>query len=254
MAAAAAAAVIGGAFAANAASKDRKAARKAQEAQADNNAQNIAFIKAQAAKAEAKAVPLFAQGQEAREKGTQSAIDVFRKSMSQQQGQFTQGNQQAQAALLAGLPQVHNAIMGMPVDLSGLSGIPAQSGGGAAPAGGLAGDFIPDSIPDFNTGVPQVQKQQSGSRVIDNVLTNQDLFRAASQGSIPNISKDDQAFFANHLKNIQGMQGVSANDSSFISDPSGSIQSIMNQAQGTGFNQENRNRLANLITQFQGGR
>ena len=50
----------------------------------------------------------------------QAALDVLGQTIPQQFSTFQQGNVGAQQALLAGLPQFQNAILGLPTDLSGL--------------------------------------------------------------------------------------------------------------------------------------
>lgn len=53
--------------------------------------------------------------------GAQGAMDVFNQITPQQMQVMQQGNMAAQQALLAGLPQMNNAILGMPVDYSGFT-------------------------------------------------------------------------------------------------------------------------------------
>ena len=48
--------------------------------------------------------------------GFQSALDVYGQTIPQQLSTFQQGNMGAQSQLLAGMPQFHNAIMGLPVN------------------------------------------------------------------------------------------------------------------------------------------
>ena len=52
--------------------------------------------------------------------GGQGAMDVFNQVTPQQMQVMQQGNMAAQQALLAGLPQMNNAILGLPVDYSGI--------------------------------------------------------------------------------------------------------------------------------------
>ena len=51
--------------------------------------------------------------------GFQGALDVFNQALPQQASLFQQGNVGAQQALLAGLPQIQNAILGGEIDYSG---------------------------------------------------------------------------------------------------------------------------------------
>jgi len=84
------------------------------------NNQATDFIKSQAAQARGDAYGLAPAGQDNRNMGYQAALDVLGMTIPQQFSTFQQGNVGAQGALLAGLPQVQNAILGLPTDLSGL--------------------------------------------------------------------------------------------------------------------------------------
>lgn len=140
-AASAAAAVSAAAAAADA--KSQKDAAKAQKDQAEGNAQ---FIKDQAEKARSEALPLFASGQESRDIGYQAALDAFSQSAPQQFSTFQQGNVGAQQALLAGLPQIQNAILGIPTDLSALQPQTID----------YDTSFIPTEIPKFGSGAQNI--------------------------------------------------------------------------------------------------
>jgi hypothetical protein len=60
------------------------------------------------------------QAQQQANQGFQGALDVFGQSNPAQMDVFQQGNLGAQQALIAGLPQIQNAILGGNVDLGGL--------------------------------------------------------------------------------------------------------------------------------------
>ena len=95
-----------------------------------------------------------------RNEGYQGALDVLGQTIPEMFGAFSQGNLGAQQTVLAGLPQFQNAIMGLPIDMSGmpaqdfgyntdwaqqtapgssLAGVQPGAGGGAVP-GGTGGD------------------------------------------------------------------------------------------------------------------
>lgn len=114
------AAVIGGVTAIGAAVSDRNAAGDAVDAQAAQNARNEAFIAKQAQKARKDLIPLFNAAQNNLRLGAQSALDVFGQTLPRQQNVFRAGNIEAQKQILAGLPQIQNAILGREVDLSAL--------------------------------------------------------------------------------------------------------------------------------------
>ena len=110
----AAAAVVAGSVIS---SSSAKAGVKAQEKQ---NERSEAFIREQAINARNDAIPLYNAGQENRGIGTQAALDVFEETVPEQGRLFTAGNMAAQGTMLSGLEQSNNAILGMPVDYSGL--------------------------------------------------------------------------------------------------------------------------------------
>ena len=56
----------------------------------------------------------------ARQSGVQGALDVFEQTIPQQLQAMQTGNVGAQSMLLGGLPQIQNAILGLPVDYSGM--------------------------------------------------------------------------------------------------------------------------------------
>ena len=97
-----------------------KNAKDGLNAQKDQNEANEAFIKEQGAKARQHAIPLFRASHENIIKGSQGALDIFKQTIPGQAEAFTEGNYRAQQQVLAGLPQIKNALMGLPVDLSGL--------------------------------------------------------------------------------------------------------------------------------------
>ncbi len=104
------AAVIGS----RASSKASKAAQKGAERGQDILAQSRD-------RARQDVLRLFPQAQQAQTQGFQQAQDFLAGQVIPRQAEaFQTGNVQAQETLLAGLPQVQNAILGGPVDLGGL--------------------------------------------------------------------------------------------------------------------------------------
>jgi len=88
-----------------------------QNAQIKPNERAQAFIEEQAALARGDALALQPIGDKARNQGYRSAIDMLQGSTPQQIDLTARGNVAGQEALLAGLPQIQNAILGMPVDM-----------------------------------------------------------------------------------------------------------------------------------------
>ena len=87
-----------------------------QEAQIQQNEQARRTIAAAQAQARQDAMSLFPAAAANRNLGFQSALDVFGQTIPGQLDVFQQGNVGAQQAILAGLPQAQNAILGLPVD------------------------------------------------------------------------------------------------------------------------------------------
>ena len=97
-----------------------KAGKAAQEAQKNQNQSERDLKIAFANQAREDLFDLFPSAQANRELGMQGAFDTLGSTIPQQFGAIRQGNVGAQQALLAGLPQIQNAILGRHVDLSGL--------------------------------------------------------------------------------------------------------------------------------------
>lgn len=175
---------------------------------------------------------LFPEAQQARLGGFQAAQDIFGSAVPQQAQQFQQGNLQAQQTTGLGAQQMQNALLGLPVDYGFMQ--PQQT----AP---LDFSFLNTPLRQPQT-MEQAQQAQTTS-AISGIANDADLFRAASQGMIPNISAADQQWFGQHLQNVQGSPSTR-----FISDPIGQINTVVGQAGG--LNPKNEQILANLLTQF----
>jgi hypothetical protein len=87
-------------------------------AQAAENAARIAFMRQMAEQARGDIFNLFPAAEQARQQGTQAALDIFGQTIPQQMGVLQQGNVGAQTALTQGLPQIMAALQGTPIDLS----------------------------------------------------------------------------------------------------------------------------------------
>lgn len=92
----------------------------AQKSQEQSNQWARELFKKNAQRARSDALNILPVSQDNRRAAFQGALDIFGDTIPVQMQQFRRGNTNAQAALLAGLPQIQNAIMGAPVDLSGL--------------------------------------------------------------------------------------------------------------------------------------
>lgn len=107
-------AAVVGAYASNKASKR---AAKAQD-KASNLAASTTKNATTAARMDINRI--FPQAQDASQRGFQSAAEVFGKTAPAQAQAFQGGNVAAQQQILAGLPQIQNALMGNQVDYSQL--------------------------------------------------------------------------------------------------------------------------------------
>ncbi len=97
-----------------------------QQAAARQNEANLELFERLAQQARGDALTLLPAADVNRNLGFQAALDVFGQGAGQQIGAFQQGNLGAQQMQIAGLPQIQNAILGLPTDLSGLQ--PQQIG------------------------------------------------------------------------------------------------------------------------------
>ena len=89
-------------------------------AQAAENVATREFIERQAEQARGDVLRLFPAAEEARQLGTQGALDIFGQTIPQQLGLIQRGSVGAQQALTQGLPQILAALRGTPIDLSQL--------------------------------------------------------------------------------------------------------------------------------------
>ena len=103
------------------------AEKKAAKAQQKGIESGIAATQAATRRAEQQALPLFSAAQQNAGLGFQGALDVFGQSLPAQTSAFQQGNMGAQQQLLAGLPQIQNALLGNQIDFSQLQPTQVQT-------------------------------------------------------------------------------------------------------------------------------
>jgi hypothetical protein len=94
--------------------------KKAQKAQQQASSDAIGSIEGGVRDARSDIYGLFPQAQQAGQQGFQGAMDMFNQSINPQMQAFQGGNVAAQNQILAGLPQIQNALLGNQVDLSQL--------------------------------------------------------------------------------------------------------------------------------------
>lgn len=143
----AASAVIGGVSANVAANKTASSQRQAID-------KSTAATSQSAAQAREELFKLFPAAQQNAQAGFQGAMDVFGQTLPQQAQAVQGGNVAAQQQILAGLPQIQNAILGGRIDLSGLQPTQLQQ-----PDFSFAQQQLPQFIDPYNpinqtTGAP----------------------------------------------------------------------------------------------------
>ena len=92
----------------------------AQKSQKSANSRNIRRIERDTKVAREEAKGLFSASDTNRNMGFQAALDVMGQSIPEQMRAYRQGNVVAQQTLLAGLPQIQNALLGNQIDMTGL--------------------------------------------------------------------------------------------------------------------------------------
>lgn len=210
--------------------------KAAADKQSKENRKSREFLAEQTEKARDEIFPLFGAAEESRRAGSQAALDVLGGALPAQLGAFQGGNVGAQQALLTGLPQVQNAILGLPTDLSGLQ--PQQLN--------IDTSFIPTQLPGLPTQQQALRPTTPGG-MLEGATTNADLLRLVSQGSL-GLEGVDNKFFGDLLK--QSSPATLASNSFLNVAP----ENQANFIQGTGFNTKNKARLSNLLTALQGVR
>ena len=126
------AAVIGAGATAGAAYGDYQSNKKAMKSAERQREASQAFIEKQIKQARSDIFKLFPAAQESRNQGLQAGLNLYSQAMPQMMNTYQQGNVEAQKALITGLPQMQNAIMGKPlnpVNLQGLQPVQLQQPG-----------------------------------------------------------------------------------------------------------------------------
>ena len=145
-----AAAIVGGVAAIGGAVSDRNTAKDQIKEQGKSSASARAFVEEKTGQAREDILNLFPIAQQAREAGSQGALDIFGKSIPQQLGAFQQGNVSAQKQLIAGLPQIQNAILGLPVNTQAFQ--PQTIG--------VDPSLFQQQLPEFQQAVPILRRAE----------------------------------------------------------------------------------------------
>ncbi len=223
-----------------------------QKAQIRQNQQAKDLIERNSIQARADALDLFPTSDINRNRGLQAAFNVIGSTIPQQFDTIRQGNVGAQQALLAGLPQIQNAIMGNKVDLSGL--MPESIS--------VDTSFAQQQVPNFRLPVATresetatresdaqrmaqaAQQQAVKDAKLGAIVNNDDLFRAAISGDIAGLSNSDRDLWERHL-------GIHKDDkfTGLVNDPS--RREFMKRPGGS---EGTKNALVRLLTQFEAQR
>jgi hypothetical protein len=132
------AAIVSAVGAVGGAISQRSQAKKALSSQEKATATATEATEKATAQARSDVGQLFGQAQQGVSQGFQGAANVFRDVVPQQSTAFQQGNINAQQSILAGLPQIQNALLGGNVNLGALQ--PSQQ---INPDFGFLNQFIP---------------------------------------------------------------------------------------------------------------
>lgn len=93
---------------------DSKSQSKATKSMEKQRAASQKFIEDQIKQARSDIFKLFPAAQESRQQGLESGLSLFSQAYPQMMNTFQQGNVGAQQALIQGLPQIQNSILGNP--------------------------------------------------------------------------------------------------------------------------------------------
>jgi hypothetical protein len=158
--------------------KSEKEAGKAKEKAARDAAE---LIRQQTEKAREDIFQLFPMSQQNLQQGYQGALDVFGQALPAQTQTFQGGNVAAQQALLSGLPQMQNAILGNPVDYSQFQPVQLQQ---------------PD-LSFFNQTLPQPQSFDALKSLQDQLAINSPVQQMPGK----DIQAGNDRFLGNNFDN-----------------------------------------------------
>jgi len=147
------------------------AADKAADAQKDASSRADARIRGATEQARTDVNSLYPQAIARGQQGYQQALDVFGQSLPAQMDTYQQGNIGAQQAILSGLPQIQNALMGGNIDYSGFQPYQTQM-----PDTGFFNQQLPSTVANQNHQSEMDRIQQGamlGSEIINGIRQGQ---------------------------------------------------------------------------------
>jgi hypothetical protein len=162
---------------------NKNAADDAINAQQAQNRENNEFIREQAAKARQDIIPLYDASRGVLRDTAGASLDLLKGLTPEQIDLAARGNIAGQETLLAGLPQVQNAILGMPVDMGALQTTDLRTPGML--------DWLTNAkLPDQR--MPNIAHSLSGMAGIQPGMTNQEIAAQAFQSGIINQTDYDR--------------------------------------------------------------
>ena len=207
-----------------------------QGLQREDNRQRQDFIEERERRARSDVLRAAPAADDNRNAAFQEAINTLSQTTPAQINALQHGGMLAQSALLGGLGLTQDALLGNPINVSGFEPRRVQ----------VDTSLLNRRLPQFTT-LPQALGQPNfeEAATLRGIQSDADLFQAAQQGLIPNISAGDREFFGNLLAGSPEF----FNTSRFVNDPRGQQPQIVGNA-GSGLTPGNQTRISNLLSQF----
>lgn len=217
------------------AKSSKDSAKDSLRAQQKQNEQNQKFLEEMYRQGKSDVLKYVPQGAESARQAYERAYEIARQAGQDRLGVATRGNMDAQRTLIAGLPQMNNAILGEDVDLSGLR---ASDAGINAGSTYQAMRLPPGAIQNALAGAADQHGEVAGKgyEITHGATTNSSLVDQAYRAG--DISKRDYDWFQKYFKDGNG-------DSVFLSsfEPG---QALTGEQFG-GLNPTNRARVEQLV-------
>lgn len=179
--------------------------------------------------------------------GAGAAGDLLTQGIGEQQRLLSAGNVGAQGTLGQGFGQVQNALLGVPVNQQAFA--PQQIPLSQLPQNPLAQQAVQTGQPATQGLFSNVANVQPAARAaeIGRITNNRDLISQISTGeiSLPGV---DTAFWEAVIAQSGPSNTFLQKDSIVNADTPGKLRALLDS---TGFNDENKKKLATLVRQVQ---
>lgn len=202
----------------------------------EDNRRRQDFIEEATRQARSDVLRVAPGAEQARNAGFQSAIDALTGVSSARIDALQNAGMLGQSALVGGLNLTKDALLGNPTDFSGFQ--PRQ----VRVDSSVLNRQLPQS-PGIaqSLSTPNFEERE----LAQGIQTDADLFNAASRGRIPGLTSDEQQFFAQLLTGSPEFNMSNR----FVGDPRGQIPGVIGAPEAE-LTAQNRNRVSNLLTQF----